>query len=77
MKISIVVSESTFSTRDRLWSPHYSKFHEKTLEALICGQSRLKHKQEGNKHYIILFTQLEFFLSSIGNFNYYFQIINS
>ncbi|KAE8733017.1 hypothetical protein F3Y22_tig00001644pilonHSYRG00324 [Hibiscus syriacus] len=39
--ISTVTSESAFSTSGRLVSPHRSRLHPKTLEALMCAQSWL------------------------------------
>ncbi|XP_023752092.2 zinc finger BED domain-containing protein RICESLEEPER 3-like [Lactuca sativa] len=39
--ISTVASESAFSTGGRLVSPHRSRLHAKTLEALMCAQSWL------------------------------------
>ncbi|PSS08117.1 AC9 transposase [Actinidia chinensis var. chinensis] len=37
--VSTAVSESAFSTNGRVVSPNRSKFHPKTLEALMCAQS--------------------------------------
>nr|KAJ0211862.1 hypothetical protein LSAT_V11C400212290 [Lactuca sativa] len=39
--VSTVASESAFSTSGRLVSPHRSRLHPKTLEALMCAQSWL------------------------------------
>ncbi|XP_076905372.1 zinc finger BED domain-containing protein RICESLEEPER 2-like [Bidens hawaiensis] len=39
--VSTVASESAFSTSGRLISPHRSRLHPKTLEALMCAQSWL------------------------------------
>ncbi|KAK9280991.1 hypothetical protein L1049_003882 [Liquidambar formosana] len=39
--VSTVASESTFSTSGRLVSPHRSRLHPKTLEALTCAQNWL------------------------------------
>ena len=39
--MSTVASELTFSTSGRLLSPHRSKLHAKTVEALICAQNWL------------------------------------
>ena len=39
--VSTVASESTFSTSGRLVSPHRSRLHPNTLEALMCAQSWL------------------------------------
>ncbi|KAJ9552983.1 hypothetical protein OSB04_017028 [Centaurea solstitialis] len=39
--ISTVASESTFSIGGRLVTPHRSRLHPKTLEALMCAQSWL------------------------------------
>ncbi|KAJ1417944.1 Ribonuclease H-like superfamily [Sesbania bispinosa] len=50
--ISIVASESAFSTGGRLLSSHRSRLHQDTVEALMCAQSWLKHEKEGPKQYI-------------------------
>jgi len=42
-------------------SPHHSRLHEFTLEALMCAQSWLKHKQQSNENIIIIFIQLGLF----------------
>ncbi|KAL0015980.1 hypothetical protein SO802_003049 [Lithocarpus litseifolius] len=39
--VSTVASESAFSTSGRLLSPHRSKLHAKTVEALMCAQNWL------------------------------------
>ncbi|KAK9286527.1 hypothetical protein L1049_014925 [Liquidambar formosana] len=39
--VSTVASESAFSTSGRLVSPHRSRLHPKTLEALMCAQNWL------------------------------------
>ncbi|KAJ0457893.1 putative HAT dimerization domain, ribonuclease H-like superfamily [Helianthus annuus] len=39
--ITTVASESSFSTSGRLVSPHRSRLHPSTLEALMCAQSWL------------------------------------
>ncbi|KAL8471939.1 hypothetical protein ACS0TY_029252 [Phlomoides rotata] len=39
--VSIVASESAFSTSGRLIGPHRSRLHTKTIEALMCAQSWL------------------------------------
>uniref|UniRef100_A0A2N9HD18 HAT C-terminal dimerisation domain-containing protein n=1 Tax=Fagus sylvatica TaxID=28930 RepID=A0A2N9HD18_FAGSY len=39
--VTTVASESTFSTSGRLLSPHRSRLHPRTLEALMCAQSWL------------------------------------
>jgi len=39
--ISIVASESVFSTGERFISPHHNRLHPKTLEALMCGRDWL------------------------------------
>jgi hypothetical protein len=56
--ISIVVSESAFSTGGRLLSPHRSRLHENTLEALMCTQSWIKHEKQGNNYFNKLFIYL-------------------
>lgn len=39
--ISIVASESTFSTSGHILSPHHSRFYWTTLEDLMCARSWL------------------------------------
>ena len=39
--VSIVVSESAFSSSGRLVSPHRNRLHQKMIEALMCAQSWL------------------------------------
>ena len=39
--VSTVALELAFSTSGRLLSPHRSKLHAKTVEALICAQNWL------------------------------------
>ncbi|KAK1426939.1 hypothetical protein QVD17_15620 [Tagetes erecta] len=39
--ITTVASESSFSTSGRLISPHRSRLHPSTVEALMCAQSWL------------------------------------
>ena len=39
--VSTVALESAFSTSGRLLSPHRSKLHPKTVEALMCAQNWL------------------------------------
>ncbi|WJZ97009.1 hypothetical protein VitviT2T_015644 [Vitis vinifera] len=47
--VSIVASESAFSTGGRVVSKHRSRLHPDTLEALMCAQSWLwKEKEERN-----------------------------
>ncbi|GJW36626.1 zinc finger BED domain-containing protein DAYSLEEPER-like protein [Tanacetum coccineum] len=48
--VSSVASESAFSTSGRLISPHRSRLHPNTIEALMCAQSWLwetVNKDEG------------------------------
>ncbi|KAJ0981634.1 hypothetical protein J5N97_009889 [Dioscorea zingiberensis] len=45
--ISTVASESAFSTGGRLVSPHRSRLHADTLEALMCAQNWLMKDIEG------------------------------
>lgn len=47
--ISTVASESAFSTGGRLVTPHRSRLHPKTLEALMCAQSWLLNEIRGNR----------------------------
>ena len=46
--VSIVALESSFSTSGRLLSPHRSKLHQKTVEALMCAQNLLWAEINGN-----------------------------
>ena len=46
--VSTVASESAFSTSGRLLSPHRSKLHAKTVEALMCAQNWLWAEIKGN-----------------------------
>ena len=46
--VSTVASESAFSTSGRLLSPHRSKLHPKTVEALMCAQNWLWARIKGN-----------------------------
>jgi len=46
--ISIVAYESSFSTNGRFLSPHRSRLHLDTLEALMCIQDWLWTDIEGN-----------------------------
>jgi hypothetical protein len=46
--VSTVASESAFSTSGRLLSPHRSKLHPKTVEALMCAQNWLWAGIKGN-----------------------------
>ena len=46
--VLIVASESAFSTSGRLISPHRSRLHPSTVEALMCSQSWLWTKSQGN-----------------------------
>ena len=47
--ISTVASESAFSTSGRFLTPHRSRLHPKTLEALMCAQDWLWMDIQGNK----------------------------
>ena len=46
--VSTVASESAFSTSGRFVSPHRSRLHPKTLEALMCAQDWLWTQIKGN-----------------------------
>jgi hypothetical protein len=46
--ITTVASESAFSTSGRILSEHRSRLTLKMLEALICGQSWLRHTLKGS-----------------------------
>ena len=45
--VTTVASESAFSTRGRLLSPHCSRFRHDTLEALMCGRNWLWSELKG------------------------------
>ena len=45
--ITTVASESAFSTSGRILSEHHSHLTPKMLEALMCGQSWLRHTLKG------------------------------
>ena len=47
--VSTVASESAFSTSGRFLTPHRSRLHPKTLEALMCAQDWLWTEIQGNK----------------------------
>ena len=46
--VSTVTSESSFSTSGQLLSPHPSKLHQRTVEALMCAQNWLWVEINGN-----------------------------
>uniref|UniRef100_A0A1S4DMZ5 Zinc finger BED domain-containing protein DAYSLEEPER n=1 Tax=Nicotiana tabacum TaxID=4097 RepID=A0A1S4DMZ5_TOBAC len=46
--ISTVASESAFSTSGRLISPHRSRLHPTTLEALMCARTWLWNEINGS-----------------------------
>ncbi|CAA0831143.1 Zinc finger BED domain-containing protein DAYSLEEPER [Striga hermonthica] len=50
ISVSTVASESAFSTSGRLISPHRSRLHHKTIEALMCSQSWMQCEQENKTH---------------------------
>ena len=56
--ISTVTSESAFSTSGRFISPHRSRLHPKTLEAMMCAQDWLWAEMHGMKN---LFTYVSYF----------------
>ena len=41
ISVTTVASEAAFSTNGRLLSPHRSKLHPKTVEAMMCAQNWL------------------------------------
>lgn len=45
--VSTVASESAFSTSGRLISPHRSRLHPTTLEALMCARTWLWNEING------------------------------
>jgi hypothetical protein len=50
--ITTVASETAFSTNGRLLSPHHSRLHPRTLEALMCAQSWLWSELKGKQFYL-------------------------
>ena len=48
--ISIVASESIFSTSGRMVSAHRSRLHKDTIEALMCSQDWLWNELEGKSY---------------------------
>ena len=50
--VTTVASESAFSTNGRLLSPHRSRLHPRTLEALMCAQSWLWSELKGKQFYL-------------------------
>ncbi|KAG5533349.1 hypothetical protein RHGRI_027517 [Rhododendron griersonianum] len=57
--VSTVASESAFSTSGRLVSPHRSRLHPDTMEALMCAQSWLwAAEMKGNELSILHFSTL-------------------
>ncbi|KAL8468742.1 hypothetical protein ACS0TY_031804 [Phlomoides rotata] len=46
--VSTVASESAFSTSGRLISPHRSRLHHKTVQALMCAQNWILAKKENS-----------------------------
>ena len=47
--VSIVASESAFSTGGRFLSPHRSRLHSNTLESLMCAQNWIWASSRGIK----------------------------
>lgn len=47
--VSTVASESAFSTSGRVVTPHRSKLHPKTVEALMCARSWLLASESESK----------------------------
>ena len=45
--ITTVTSEFAFSTSGRLLSPHRSRFHPETIEAIMCAQNWLWSEIKG------------------------------
>jgi hypothetical protein len=52
--VTTVASESAFSTSGRLLSPHRSRLHPKTIEALMCAQSWLWTEIKGDFFFFFL-----------------------
>jgi hypothetical protein len=50
--VTTVALESAFSTSGRLLSPHRSRLHPRTLEALMCAQSWLWSELKGKQFYL-------------------------
>uniref|UniRef100_A0A2N9IFR7 HAT C-terminal dimerisation domain-containing protein n=1 Tax=Fagus sylvatica TaxID=28930 RepID=A0A2N9IFR7_FAGSY len=46
--LAVIGDESAFSTSGRLLSPHHSRLHPRTLEALMCAQSWLWSELKGS-----------------------------
>ena len=64
--VSSVASESAFSTGGRVISPHRSRLHSQTVEALMCLQNWM---MEEIKHKSLTFTDLVLVLFLVGDFN--------
>ena len=45
--VTIIASESAFSTSGRLLRPHHSRLHPKTIEAMMCAQNWLWSEIKG------------------------------
>ena len=45
--VTTVTSEFAFSTSGRLLSPHHSRLHPKTIEAIMCAQNWLWSEIKG------------------------------
>ena len=60
--ISTVASESAFSASGRFISPHRSRLHPKTLEAMMCTQDWLWAKMHDMKNLFTYVSYLLFFL---------------
>lgn len=52
--ITTVASESAFSTSGRVLSEHRSRLTPKMLEALMCGQSWLRHTLKGTAQLLVI-----------------------
>ena len=60
--IFTVVSKAAFSTSSRFISPHRSRLHPKTLEALMCIQNWLWVEMHSMKNLFTYVSYLLFFL---------------
>lgn len=60
--VSTVASESAFSASGRLISPHRSRLHPDTIEALMCAQSWLWENINKGKYLSKLFYNFIFFI---------------
>ena len=72
--ISTVASKSAFNTSGRSISPHRSRLHPKTLEAMMCAQDWLWAKMHGKNILFTYVSYLLFFLIYLFFVNYFYFI---